>query len=207
MRIGVDLDNTIAGYDRLFARLAAERGVPGAEGLPGKRAVRDRVRALYGDVEWQKLQAEAYGRRMAEAELLSGVAGFFRSCRENALPVFIVSHKTRHAAMDPDGVDLRQAARSWMEDKGFFDRAGFGLHPEQVFFEDTREDKVSRIADLDCSHFIDDLVEVFEEPAFPERVERLLYAPDGDSAGREARRYPAFGHWNEIREHLLGPAH
>ena len=46
MRIGVDFDNTIAKYDRLFAALAVERGLMATPPAGGKTAVRDAVRAL-----------------------------------------------------------------------------------------------------------------------------------------------------------------
>jgi hypothetical protein len=200
MRIGVDFDNTIAGYDRLFVDLALEQGIPGDPPLRGKRDVRDRIRETLGDDHWQRLQAQAYGRRMSEAELFDGVQGFFRTCRENGVPVHIVSHKTRFSNIDPNGVDLREAALVWMYEQGFFDRDRVGLSLDQVFFENTREEKVRRIAALSCSHFIDDLPEVFDEPEFPDDVSPLLFGGDDEETGR----YGSFSHWHQITEHLFG---
>ena len=208
MLIGIDFDNTIAGYDRLFARLAVEYGLLERAPVGGKRAVRDAIRARTrdGDIAWQRLQAIAYGRRMVEAEMIVGVADFLAACRARGVPVRIVSHKTRHAAYDPDQVDLRLAAINWMQSKGFFDAAGFGLAPGQVFFEASRHDKVRRIRELGCTHFIDDLEEVFAEPGFPSEVRAILFDPNGSTTPQGGNCMP-LGAWQEITEYVLGARH
>ncbi|HUN53415.1 MAG TPA: hypothetical protein VMU42_19960 [Candidatus Sulfotelmatobacter sp.] len=208
MLIGIDFDNTIAGYDRLFARLAVELGLLEAAPSGGKRAVRDAVRAQNseGDIAWQRLQAVAYGRRMIEAEMIAGVAEFLAACRRQGVAVCIISHKTRHAAYDPDRVDLRLAAINWMQSKGFFDAAGFGLAPGQVFFEGSRQDKVQRIGELGCTYFIDDLEEVFAEPAFPNGVRAILFDPTGSGTPRRVN-CTALSAWDEITEYVLGARH
>jgi hypothetical protein len=61
-----------------------------------------------------------------------------------------------------------------------------------VYFEGTRTEKIARIVALGCTHFIDDLEEVFDDPAFPSGVERLLLTmTEGVSAG-PYRRYRSF---------------
>jgi hypothetical protein len=208
MRIGVDFDNTIAGYDAVFGRLAAERGLVLDGPFAGKRAVRDSLRQRAGgETLWQGLQAKAYGERMIEAELMPGVTHFFSACRRRGVSLFIVSHKTRYAARGDEPVDLRDAAHAWMEVRGFFDTGGFDIAPHHVFFEETRRDKLGRIDDLGVSYFIDDLEEVFAEPTFPAGVTAILYAPD--RAGEKAEqgcgaRYLRFSDWHQITEHVLG---
>ena len=213
MRIGVDFDNTIAGYDRVFTTLALEAGLLEEAPAGGKRGVRDVLRRRPGgDEAWQKLQAQAYGARMAEAELIPGVAGFFAACRARQVPVHIVSHKTRYARYDMGGVDLRRAALEWMEVKGFFAADGFGLQPGQVFFEPSRGTKLSRIAALGVSHFVDDLEEIFNEGSFPADVEAILYLPEAPEAPEtkaapRSSRYISFADWGAITEHCLGTRH
>jgi len=178
LRIGIDFDNTIVGYDEVMYRLACERGLVAADGERTKRAVRDRIRQHPGgEIEWQKLQALAYGPLMAEARLLDGVDAFVRRCRRAGISVFIISHKTMFANYDDTRTDLRAAATAWMAAHSFFDGGGLGLRRESVYFEATRADKIERIKALGCSHFIDDLEEVFLEPSFPGSVEKILYAP------------------------------
>jgi hypothetical protein len=89
----------------------------------------------------------------------------------------VISHKTQYASTDRDKKhDLRQKAMEWMEANQFFSEQGLGLKRDQVFFEETRSDKIARIRELGCTHFIDDLEETFAEPDFP-RIEKFLFAP------------------------------
>jgi hypothetical protein len=120
------------------------------------------------------LQAAVYGAHMADANLIDGAREFLLACRRNGVELAVVSHKTRYAAADPDGIDLHEVSLAWMADRGFFDADGIALSPDSVYFEPTRECKCRRIAALGCGHFVDDLEEVFHDPAFPGGVNRIL---------------------------------
>jgi hypothetical protein len=216
MRIGIDFDNTIAGYDHLFLSVARQRGLLVEGFAGGKKVIRDAIRLLpNGELIWTELQGTVYGARMAEAQMIAGVEPFLLECHRRRVPVHIVSHKTRFAARDPLDVDLHAAATAWLNSQGFFGR--FGLSREMVFFESTREDKCRRIAALGLSHFIDDLEEVFHEPAFPAGVERYLLCADGasetlsgtadaDPTADVGTRGPfrAFRSWRDIQDDIFG---
>jgi hypothetical protein len=176
--VGIDFDNTIVSYDELMCRAALDRGLIGDFADQTKRAVRDRIRQLPdGEVEWQKLQALVYGPLMPEARLIEGAEEFIRRCRDGGMAVVIVSHKTEYASFDETRTNLRIAALEWMGIHGFFEPDGLDLSRSAVYFESTRADKIARIKSLGCSHFIDDLEEVFLEPSFPPDVHKILYAP------------------------------
>ncbi len=184
--IGLDLDNTLVGYDSLFHALAMERALIEKTTPKQKRAIRDLIRRLdEGEQQWQVLQALAYGRRMNDAILNEGAADFLRECGTRRLQVHIVSHRTLSATADPSGTDLRAAAIVWMEQQGFFSSSALGLDASRVWFESTRAEKVARIRQLGCTHFVDDLEEVFLEPDFPRGVVKILYAPDRDRDDRQ----------------------
>lgn len=174
MKVGIDFDNTLVSYDDVFLRAAIERELLPQRFTGDKTTVRDSIRLAAGDATWAKLQAEVYGRRMVEAVMIDGASDFVRACRKHGAEVYIVSHKSRTAAADPDGADLHVAASAWMERNGFFRDDGLAFTRGDIFFEPTREAKCRRIAELGCSHFIDDLEEVFREPGFPPAVERFL---------------------------------
>ena len=113
---------------------------------------------------------------MPRATAIEGAAEFVRACRTRGWPVYVVSHKTEFAGYDETRTNLRDAALAWMRANRVFDADGFGLSPADVFFEGTRQEKIARIRVLGCTHFIDDLEEVFCEPSFPHDTERLLLA-------------------------------
>jgi len=203
LRIGLDFDNTIACYDHVFTAAARDRGYLADKGPLNKLEVRARVRALDGgEQKWMALQGEVYGKRMKDAALMPGVADFFTACKTRAVNIFIVSHKTSFGHFDENRVNLRDAACTWMQIQGFFDPDGFALENKNVYFNNTRLEKIARIADLDCTHFIDDLKEVFAEPSFPARVVRILYDPI--SAAPKNDMYDRHTDWKSIEHTILG---
>jgi hypothetical protein len=177
LRIGLDFDNTIITYDTVFLAAARKQGLVGRDFAGGKQAIRDAIRLLSdGELSWQKLQGQVYGKGLGQAEMVEGVDSFLRHCRENNVPVVIVSHKTEFGHHDPDRINLRDAAGAWMAEHGFFKSDGYGIAPNSVYFENTRQDKIARIAQVGCTHFIDDLEEVLSDPTFPPGVERILFS-------------------------------
>jgi hypothetical protein len=200
MVIGVDFDNTIACYDRLFYQLALERDLIPASLPADKESVRDCLRLAGREEDWTELQGFAYGPRIPEAFPFPGVQEFFQLCRERAIPVCIISHKTRLPVRGPQ-VDLHQAARRWLQRRGFHDPARIGLPPERVFFEETKQAKLQRVSDQQCTHFIDDLPEFLQAPEFPGGIERILFDPwERRAAGVPCLRV---SNWEQLTERLL----
>lgn len=176
--IGVDLDNTLVTYDEVMHRVAVQEGIISTGVGKNKKDIRDRIQQLPdGESRWRKLQAIVYGQRIGEAKLIDGVREFFDLCKRHQVKVYIVSHKAKRATLDEVGISLRAAALLWMRRNGFFDADGLGLSERDVYFESTRREKLDRIRELGCTHFIDDLEETFLEESFPGNVARILYAP------------------------------
>ena len=185
MRLGIDFDNTIVCYDGVFHAVAVRRGLIPPKTGTGKDEVRDYLRAIGREDDWTALQGEIYGAGMTLAQPWPGVIAFFRTAVARGIPIFIVSHKTRHPFRGPR-YDLHASARDWLVAHGFFD--DIGLAPEMVFFELTKQDKLARIAALECSHFVDDLPEFLEEPGFPAGVHRILFDPAAAHRGNHHHR-------------------
>lgn len=200
--IGLDFDNTIVSYDEAMVQTALELDLIDAKAaVENKQQIRDYLRGLpAGEIKWQKLQAEVYGKQMNRARLIEGVERFLRACKDQHIATFIVSHKSKHAAQDTDKIDLQQAALKWMKDQGFFEASKLGLSRDQVFFENTREEKISRIKQLNCSHFIDDLEEIFLEKSFPQGTFKILYSSKNVAARKNMK---VMHDWKEIYEHFF----
>jgi hypothetical protein len=180
MRIGIDFDNTLIGYDDVFLAAARERGLLSFGFAGNKQAVRDAIRLLPdGELAWQHLQGYVYGTGNSGAVMFEGVDGFLRRCRAAGHGVFIVSHKTEYGHHDPSRVNLREAALGWMEAQGFFAPDIYAIPRENIFFEASRAEKLKRIAALKCAWFIDDLEEVLTDPDFPPGVTRMLFGASG----------------------------
>jgi len=180
--IGIDFDNTIVCYDELFHAVARERGLIPDGVAVTKNAVRDHLRQAGAEDRWTQLQGYVYGPGMKDAKPFPGVLPFFAACRRLQRPVFIISHRTRHPFLG-EKHDLHQSARDWIAAQGLHDPQGLGLPEDRVFFEPTKAEKLARIASVGCTHFIDDLPELLQEPTFPAGVEKILFDPGAAQRG------------------------
>jgi len=204
--IGVDFDNTIVNYEDIVHRVAVQWGLIQLDVGKNKKNIRDKIRQLPGgEVEWQRLQAVVYGSRMEEARLIDGVQVFFQLCKQYEIRVHIISHKTEFARFDETGANLRVVAMAWMKKNRFFETDGLGLLQESVYFEPSRQEKIERIKYLRCTHFIDDLEEIFFENSFPASVEKILYTPHRQDISRQviSRGARVFTRWEEICDYFF----
>jgi hypothetical protein len=201
LRVGIDFDNTLVSYDRVFLTRARLTRLLPAGFRGNKQAVRDSIRLLPdGELAWQRLQGYVYGQGIGAAAMFAGVDQFLRRCRRDGHTVFIVSHKTEFANHDPARINLRDAAFGWMEARGFFDPPKYAIPRANVFFEGTRAEKLARIAALRCTHFIDDLIEVLADPDFPPGIGRVMFGAPPEDAPRGMM---ACASWREIAAALL----
>ena len=195
--IGIDFDNTIINYDEVMYSLALKKQFIPLTVPKNKKDIRDAIRTLpEGDLKWQEIQAEAYGKAIMGATLHQGVREFLAACKQHQVPVYIVSHKTAYSHLSEGGVNLREAALSWMREQHFFDDPTLGLAPEQVYFESTREEKIRRLSQLGCTDFIDDLIEIFAGADFPAGVKKWLYDPQARQAPTE--KIFLFHYWRAL---------
>ena len=176
-RIGLDFDNTMICYDGVFLSAAKDRGLVSTDFVGSKQQIRDAIRLRPdGETDWQRLQGYVYGRGLDRAEAFEGLGAFLRRARSAGDAVVVISHKTEFGHLDPERVNLRQAALAWMKAEGLFEGDGSAGLVGTVFFEGTRIEKLRRIASTGCDIFVDDLEEVLADPDFPAGVERILFS-------------------------------
>ena len=195
--IGIDFDNTIVCYDELAFELAwSERLVP-QNIKKDKQSIRNYIRQLEdGEIKWQKLQVKLYGKEMLRATLMQNVNRFFKFCKKHSILIYIVSHKTQFASIDTlQEFDLRKVSLKWMENHNFFQQQYLNLSKSNVFFESTREKKIQRIKKLYCTHFIDDLEEIFLEDSFPDNIIKIHYTKQ---PSQNLKNTLFFANWEQI---------
>lgn len=175
LRVGIDLDNTLADYAAPLERLCREHDVPVGQGDP-KLALRGFLRAAGREEKWTRLQGELYGPLMMEAQPFPGVAEFLAAAQCSGVSCCVVSHRTRNPIAG-QAHDLHAAARGWLASHGF------GSLP--VHLEETKSAKLCRIASLGLGLFVDDLPELLCDPGFPPGVRRFLFDPRGAHARSE----------------------
>lgn len=174
--LGLDFDNTLVQYDKLFHQLALEKGLIEASVPVDKTAIRDYLRSQDQDEQFTFLQGEVYGLRILEADPAEGILEALAYLNQQSISMVLVSHKTCTPYKGPK-YDLRKAALSWLEKHGFFSASFLDWNLSNVYFEDTKLNKISRISALQCTHYLDDLPDIIEQldPA----VYGIWYNPSG----------------------------
>lgn len=204
MRIGIDFDNTIICYNDVFRRLALQKNLISADFNGNKTELRDAIRQTHGDITWQHLQGKAYGLEINHAQMFAGFKDFIKACSQNSqIELFIVSHKTEFGHFDETQTSLPDAARRWLKQQAILSDDASLIKNDHVFFETTREEKIARIVSLNCTHFIDDLVEVLDSPLFPTSIERMLFQPTGAEPAT-SHTLKTYSTWKEIHHAILG---
>ena len=201
MRIGIDFDNTIVSYDALFHKVAREQGVVPPNTPANKLAVRDYLRQIGKEDLWTEMQGYVYGERMDEANAYAGVIEFIRLADQAGHKLAIISHKTKHPILGKK-CDLHAAARSWV-DRHLCTEDERLIPANQVFFELTKEDKLTRISALGCDVFVDDLPEILTSPAFPKSARRILFDPEDHHRDADTSNCVVCKSWNEIEGILI----
>lgn len=196
MLIGLDFDNTLVRYDLLFHQIAIERGLIDFSVAKDKTAVRDYLRATGQEDAWTVMQGEVYGSRILDAVPATGMLTALGTIQRRGLDLCIVSHKTKFPYMG-EPVNLHHAAEGWLESKGFFNESGLNWCRDNVHFAETKEDKIAKILELGCTHYVDDLPEILE--MLPERIHKYLYDPGGNhSSSGGWTRLPRWRDLNDL---------
>ena len=107
MKIGIDFDNTIVSYDKVFYEVALEKSLIPPHVRKSKIAVRDYLRNKQQNDIWTELQGYVYGKRMLQAEIFKGFIDFLDFSKKNNLEIVIISHKTKYP------YEGKKSDRSW----------------------------------------------------------------------------------------------
>lgn len=201
MRIGIDLDNTIINYGPVFQRVMDDLGITIDSDLGGfdkNKFKEEIIRRKNGSTCWEKIQAKAYGPAIVFATPFEGVKDFLEFGQKTGVTFVIVSHKSQFAEQDISrSYDLRLLALEWLDANGI--RIGQNEIGEDIFFADTRAHKAELVSNLALNWFIDDLVDVFKEQAFPRSVTKYLFRQNS-LVGKysESQYYDSVTSWNEL---------
>ena len=200
MKIGIDFDNTIVSYEELFYNIAREKKIIPYELPQKKTAVRNYLRSVGQETQWTLMQGEVYGPHMSNAKPFPYVVEFMVKAEQAGHQIFIISHKTKYPFVGPQ-YDLHATAKLWINTNLIFHKAPL-IDTNRIFYELTKEKKISRIQSLECDFFIDDLPEILLMPGFPDQTKKILFDPDFTN-GNFDYRYSIANSWLKIEELIL----
>ena len=198
MHIGIDFDNTLIDYSRVFEFCAKQFTSAPKHVAEDKNALKTYLLSRkHGNTIWTQLQCRVYGQGIENAKFSRGVLQFLLVCKRKKIPVTIISHKSKTCA-EGKHHDIRTPACLFLKRHQFYDKTG--VSKDNVFFEETRHEKLLRIKREKCTHFIDDLIDVFQAPTFPNNVTKILYGTNATGNGKDVL---AFGRWRDIKRYFF----
>jgi hypothetical protein len=168
-KFGFDLDNTLIDYSNAVQEYCSNEGLDECKSL-------DSLRVLLRESDksgrlWQLAQGWLYTDGLSYARPGEGALELCEFLRKSDFELLIVSHKTTYTPDFCGQKPLREIATKWIRDG---DLASYFLGNKSIYYESTRGLKVERIQKLNLNFFVDDLVEVFQEPGFPQDVRSFL---------------------------------
>ena len=203
LRIGLDFDNTIANYDQAFPEVARILGYE-TNNLNATLNKRDLKLKLLkqpdGDTAWQKVQGLVYGKFIDLASLYPGVYEFVLRALASGHEIFIVSHKTELGHFDESRTPLRQAATTWLINQKLVGDSDSKIKLQNIYYAETRDEKINKIVELQLDVFIDDLDEVLSDRSFPKRTRKILFG----SGATTSQEILAMQSWREVGDELFG---
>ena len=175
MRIGIDFDNTILNYDKVFAFLSKKEFGLNYKNLK-KSQIRKKIIKIKSEKEWMRLQGLAYGKFIMRAEVNHGVQNFIKRLLINNHHVFIVSHKTLYGHYDVSKTNLRMQAFKWLDKNGFTNKKEIGIIKKNIFFAESITNKIKKINELKLDYFIDDLLIILTHQNLNKEIKKIHFS-------------------------------
>lgn len=178
-KFGFDLDNTLINYDRAALEWSRSNGL-------GFISTIEELKNYYNSSgryseDWLKVQEWLYTEGLNWALLAKGSLETLEQLQKRSIKFFIVSHKSKLSARR--ALDLRTPALKWLNTE--LHDVGINLD-RTLFFEENRAKKISRIRREGITDFVDDLVEVFLEPNFPNEVMKFWLTNKASQIGHDS---------------------
>lgn len=194
MKIGIDFDNTISNYDHCFNYIAKKflNIKKNNNSNITKTEIKSEIlRKKNGQKLWMKIQGLAYGKYINKAYLNEDFLRFLLISKSRNIKIYIISHKTEYGHFDDKKIPLRLSALKWLKNKNILNNVT-GLKKDNIFFANTRVEKINIINEFKCDYFIDDLKEVLNHNKFPKETKKIFYSK------KREKNLISFSNWAEI---------
>lgn len=183
MIIGIDFDNTIVDYTGVFHAVALELGwIPATIGQ-SKTEVKQYFIENNMEIKWTELQGLVYGKYIHHAKPYPDCLSVLQQLKKTGAKLYLISHKTKSPFIG-EKIDLHSCAVNWLINHGFLQTANAPFSATDIHFNEKKEQKIKRIADLSCHVFIDDLPEILNDSLFPSSCTGILFSP-GTTSGQK----------------------
>ena len=185
MRVGIDLDNTIINYSKVFLKICNKYNLKINKENP-KVKLKNYIRKNISKEKWTEIQGKVYGKEILTANIFQNFNSFIRFAKRNNIDVTIISHKSKYPILGKK-INLHLKALQFLKKKINLKL----IKNKNIYFETSMKNKIEKIKECECDYFIDDLLEVFKNKKFPKTTEKLLFKDKYINTKN-------FNNWNEI---------
>lgn len=189
--IGLDFDNTIVSYDKAFYLVALSKNLIPKSLKKKKVNVKEYLQGKDKENEWIKLQGEVYGKYMHKANFFPGFIKALNKLSKN-YKFCIVSHRTKYPYKGKK-INLHNAAKKWIKNKNLCDLVS--IDKKNIFFLESKKEKIDKIKDLKCDIFIDDLENILIK--LPKNLKKIHFTFKNDN-----KNIIMMKRWSEIHQIL-----
>jgi len=172
-KIGLDLDNTIIDYDKIFYKEALRRKLIPKTIDKNRIKIREYIKKK-SLIEWQKLQSNIYSINLHNAVVRNGFISFINNLGNNGYNFCVISHKTKYPYKGKK-INLHNLSKNWIDANINKKLNKSGVKIKKIFFETTEKKKIKKIVSEKCDYFIDDLPSVLN--LLPKNIKKILIDP------------------------------
>ena len=189
---GLDFDNTIVSYDKAFYLVALDKNLIPKSLKKKKVFVKQYLQSKNQEKEWIKLQGEVYGKQMHKANFFPGFIKALNILSQKNYKFCIISHRTKYPYIGKK-INLHKAAIEWIKKNNLY--GSVSIDKKNIFFLETKKQKIDKIKKLKCDIFIDDLENILVE--LPKQVKKIHFTLKNNN-----RNLINMKSWSEIHQIL-----
>lgn len=194
-RIGFDFDNTIASYEKAIRQLSKTYFGIHDDSLT-KVSLKNLLLSKDREKDWTLFQGQLYGPGMKFASPTYGFKQVAYELKMSGHDLFIVSHRTKMPYLG-EKHDLHKHAKDWINVNLTYNELPL-FEASNIFFCETKEEKIRRIEKLCCSIFIDDLEDILLHKLFPKNTKKILFSP----SPKKPSGLPTIKEWKNLTAFL-----
>jgi hypothetical protein len=153
--LGVDFDNTIISYDKVFYSIALKEKLVKKKVKKKKTIIKQEIIKHSNEDEWTRIQGLAYGKYILKAKQYPNALIILKNLSLK-YKLYLISHKTKKPFIGKN-YNLRKKAIMWLIKNNFTNSSKSPFNSKDIFFENTVKKKIERIKKLKCNIYIDDL--------------------------------------------------
>lgn len=169
IRFGFDLDNTLIDYSASVQKYCQINNLKNCVNIGELRQLLRKSNV--SNNEWQIAQCWLYTTGLNYANFSEGALDFIYHLYKKNIGIYIVSHKTEFTPNFCERKNLRHLAFTWLKNSEIIN-----VLPDlkNLYFEDSRQEKIAQINRLSLDYFVDDLFEVLDDPNLSKNIIKFL---------------------------------